>query len=90
MVADLESSHSFLLIPQQGRGQQEASGPAALQEPQPGREASLHTSQPVTLQKHHKDHLAQCPHVWPESGPRVNPVFIPWLCCVASPAESLQ
>lgn len=37
MVAEsshLESSHSFLLIPQQGRGQQEASGPVALQEPQ--------------------------------------------------------
>ena len=30
MVVDLESSHSFLLMPQQGRCQQEASGPAAL------------------------------------------------------------
>lgn len=80
MVVDLESSHSFLLIPQQGRCQQEASGPAALQDPQSHSQEGkphFHTSQPVPLQEHHKDHLVQCPHVWPESGPRVDPVFIP-------------
>lgn len=80
MVADLEPSHSFLLIPQQGRCQQEASGLAALQQPQSHSQEGkphFHTSQPVPLQKHHKDHLVQCPHIWPESGPKVNPMFIP-------------
>ena len=88
MVVDLESSHSFLLMPQQGRCQQEASGPAALQDPQSHSqegEPHFYTSQPVPLQKRHKDHLVQRPHVWPESGPRVNPVFIPCLCYVAFP-----
>ena len=88
VVVDLESSHSFLLMPQQGRCQQEASGPAALQDPQSHSQEGqprFHASQPVPLQKRRKDHVVPCPHVWPESGPRVNPVFIPCLCYVAFP-----